>query len=73
MGRVMEVWLSWFCKLIVKPGNKTTAPPWPDPYVHVPRYLYVYNAISLALDASCLIFIIRNTYDHWKCDLYIEM
>ena len=32
----MEVWLanvSWFCyQLIAKPGNKTAAPPWPDPY-----------------------------------------
>ena len=25
--------VTWFCyQLIVKPGNKTAAPPWPDPY-----------------------------------------
>ena len=28
--------VTWFCyHLIAKPGNKTAAPSWPDPYVHV--------------------------------------
>ena len=37
MGKVTKLWLScgtWFCyQLIAKPGKKTAAVSWPDPYI----------------------------------------
>ena len=41
LGQVMKVWLycylvNWFCyQMIAKPGNKTTEPSWPDPYIPI--------------------------------------
>ena len=47
-GNIKNIWVrsqrwaslvTWFCyHLIAKPGNKTGAPLWPDPYLHFPHF-----------------------------------
>ena len=35
--------VTWFCyHLITKPGDKTVAPSWPDPYICIYIYIYIY-------------------------------
>ena len=50
--------VTWFCyKMIAKPGNKTAAPSWPDPYpFHLapPLRLFIHDGFLFQLDQPSL-------------------
>ena len=56
--------VTWFCyQMIAKPGNKTSAPSWPDPYIK-PYKLYISIPISLSL---CNIWV-----SQWQCNVWFS-
>ena len=47
--------VTWFCyQLIAKPGNKTAAVSWPDPYKHI--YIYIFVCVGACVRACVCFF-----------------
>ena len=47
--------VTWFCyHLIAKPGNKTAAPSWPDPYLHLTLTSYGVITSQITGNSTCL-------------------
>ena len=62
---------TWFCyQLIAKPGNKTAAVPWPDPYVIASCNIQsVYDRELLSRKASCHRTVILDSFLWLVCNI----
>ena len=63
--------VTWFCyQLIAKPGNKTAAVPWPDPYVIASCNIQsVYDRELLSRKASCHRTVILDSFLWLVCSI----
>ena len=53
--------VTWFCyQLIAKPGNKTAAPSWPDPYLDNPIEIWI-EKICPAVSVICILQSLDHT------------